>query len=75
MNNASKLELLEKINQLHGIIIKLNNDNKAKNGTIASLRGRNGYLKKVLKEAIEIMPNTFDKRHLIKALEVDSNKE
>lgn len=71
---AQLAERLTQTNEMQSLIDKLIIDNKAKNGTIASLRGRNGYLKKVIKEAIDIMPNTFDKRHLVKALEIDSNK-
>jgi len=40
---------------------KLTNDCKAKNGTIASLRGRNGFLKSALAKLAKVTPNAYDK--------------
>jgi len=65
MNTQNLLDRLEsakrRIAKLEAENNKLMNDCKAKNGTIASLRGRNGYLKSALAKLAKITPNAYDK--------------
>jgi septal ring factor EnvC (AmiA/AmiB activator) len=65
MNNQNLLDRLaskdRKIERLEAEIKKLKSDCKAKNGTIASLRGRNGYLKSALAQLAEVTPNGYDR--------------
>ena len=53
---------------------KLMNDCKAKNGTIASLRGRNGYLKSALAQLAEVTPNGYDRIEAWKAIANDCKR-
>jgi len=65
MKDQNLLDRLEsakrRIAKLEAENNKLTNDNKAKNGTIASLRGRNGYLKSALAQLAEVTPNGYDR--------------
>jgi len=75
MNTQNLLDRLEsakrRIAKLEAENNKLMNDCKAKNGTIASLRGRNGYLKSALAKLAEVTPNGYDKMDAWKAIAND----
>lgn len=75
MNEQNLLDRLaskdRKIERLEAEVKKLTSDCKAKNGTIASLRGRLGFQKAVTARLAAITPNAYDQIDAWKAIAND----